>query len=88
MCKIEFFSFSDIMFLYLLPLYIGHESSLEQVLPDSLLPSPTKLAGDNLSGFSAAMLEVNENPAFSISQSSDEIILSLPSTFVSDKASQ
>lgn len=75
------------MFLYLFPLYLGHESSVEQVLPDSLLPSPTKSAGDNLSDFSAAMIEVNENSAFSISQSSGEIILSLPSTFVSDKAS-
>jgi hypothetical protein len=73
------------MFLYLFP---GHESSVEQVLPASLLPSPTKSAGDNLSDFSTAMMEVNKNSAFSISHSSDEIILLLPSTFVIDKASQ
>jgi hypothetical protein len=72
------------MFLYLFP---GHESSVEQVLPASLLPS-TKSAGDNLSDFSTAMMEVNKNSAFSISHSSDEIILLLPSTFVIDKASQ
>lgn len=76
------------MFLYLFPLYLGHESSVEQVLPDSLLPSPTKSAGENLSDFSAARMEVKENSAFSSTQSSSEIILLLPSTSVSDKASQ
>lgn len=53
--------------------------SVEQVLPDSLLPSPTKSAVDNLSD-SSAMAEVNESSAFSE--------LSLPTTSASDKALQ
>lgn len=64
----------------------SHGSNVEQVLPDSFLPSPTKSAGV-LSDFSAATVEVNESAAFSTTQSSEYNSL-LPTTSTSDKALQ
>ncbi|KAG2674793.1 hypothetical protein I3760_13G154500 [Carya illinoinensis] len=63
------------------------QKSVEQVLPDSLLPSPTKSVGDNLSDISAAVLEVNESSAFSTTQYSSGKDLSL-SNLPNDKASK
>ncbi|KAF5471172.1 hypothetical protein F2P56_011630 [Juglans regia] len=61
--------------------------SVEQVLPDSLLPSPNKSARDEISDFSAAVLEVNERSAFPTTQSSSDNNLSAGNS-ASGKASQ
>ncbi|KAM3693382.1 hypothetical protein ACB098_08G159400 [Castanea mollissima] len=63
----------------------SHGSNVEQVLPDSFLPSPTKSAVV-LSDFSAATVEVNETAAYSTTQSSE--YNSLLPTSASDKALQ
>lgn len=64
----------------------SHGSSVEQGLPDSILHSPTKLAG-NISDFSAATAEVHESAAFLTTQSSENYY-PLPATSASDEALQ
>lgn len=59
------------------------ESSVEQVLPDSLFASPTKSAGDRLSDFSTSAAEAKEGTAFPYENNS-----SLPITSTSYMASQ